>query len=101
MIGIQVFIQSAIVAYFIYLLLGLVVHPWYIIPLLGLGILGDKASPLVWSYLIYLSYYAYSVDPYRESFILLFIQYAGLFVIAFVEYFPYLYRQKIYIIPPK
>jgi len=91
---VQVLIQLAIAAYFVYLLMGMVVHPWYIIPLIGLGVLGNKYSPLIWSYLIYISYYAYSVEPYEENFILLLIQYIGLLLMIIVEYYPYLFNRK-------
>jgi len=81
-------------AYFIYLVFSMVVHPWYILPLLGLGILGGLKYPLIWSYLVYLSYYAYSVVPYRESYVLIGLQYGILAIFAIAEYIQYLSHQK-------
>ncbi|HSJ66062.1 MAG TPA: hypothetical protein VK921_00200 [Anditalea sp.] len=93
--NIQQFLFYGLSAYFVYLLLGMVVHPWYIIPLLGLGICAGFNYPITWSYLIYLSYYAYTNDPVKESFEMIGIQYGLLFIFAIYEYAQYFSFKKI------
>jgi alpha-1,6-mannosyltransferase len=87
---IQHLIFFSIAVYFIYLILSMVVHPWYIIPLIALGVLGRMKYPLLWSYLIYLSYYAYAIVPYSENYVLIGIQYGLLAIFAIAEYTTYL-----------
>lgn len=79
-------IQAAIFGYTIYLLFGMVVHPWYIIPLFGLGILGGFKYPLIWSYLIYLSYFSYTQIPYKENYLFIFIQYGIVIILGIFEW---------------
>lgn len=62
--------------YVIYLLLQPVVHPWYLIPGLGLSLLTRKVSFLVWSLVIVLSYQAYGNAGNAEQPILLVIEYS-------------------------
>ncbi|WP_164675029.1 glycosyltransferase 87 family protein [Anditalea andensis] len=90
----QQLISLSIIAYLVYLMFSMVVHPWYIIPLIGLGIIGGKVFPLIWSYLIYLSYYTYSTVPYQENYMLLIIQYGILAVIILYEFTPHLLSDK-------
>lgn len=58
----------------IFLLLSTTVHPWYIAPLIALGLFYYKA-PLYWSFLIFLTYVAYLRIPYSENLWFTFIQY--------------------------
>lgn len=43
-----------------YLLLATTVHPWYILPLIVLGILSGYYYPIVWSLMIFVTYLGYS-----------------------------------------
>jgi len=92
--NVEQLIFLALSAYFVYLILSMVVHPWYIIPLIGLGILGSMRYPLIWSYLVFLSYYTYSIVPYRENHVLIGIQYGLLAIFAIAEYANHLSPQK-------
>ncbi|EOZ95171.1 hypothetical protein A33Q_3376 [Indibacter alkaliphilus LW1] len=67
--------QGAVWIYLIYLLLQPVVHPWYLIPAFGLGVLVRDRVFLVWTGLVFLSYSAYRSDPVAESFVLIFLEY--------------------------
>ena len=74
----------------VYLLLAAVVHPWYAIPLLALGLLCDRALPsIVFSFVVLLSYSAYCSAAYLENPWFIATEY-GLFALSF---YPFL-RQK-------
>ncbi|WP_224491341.1 glycosyltransferase 87 family protein [Robertkochia flava] len=68
----------------IYLFISTTVHPWYLTTPLVLSLLIDKRYVLVWTALVILSYFAYSLDPYKESAVLLIIQY-GLVYFMFIR----------------
>jgi len=50
-----------------YYFLSSTVHPWYIIFLLILGISTNYRFPIVWSFLVILSYYAYTNPDFKEN----------------------------------
>ena len=53
-------------AFVIYLLCATTVHPWYLcVPILLCGFTTWR-FPLVWSFLVTLTYVSYTTDPYRE-----------------------------------
>ena len=63
----------------IYYAFASIVHPWYIIYLLTLSIFTNLRFPLVWSFLVVLSYYAYrDVGVVNESYWLIGFEYAAL-----------------------
>lgn len=64
-----------------YLLFSAVVHPWYLTPLIALSAFVRFRFALLWSSLIPLSYYTYSVVPYNENYWLITVEY--LLVIGF------------------
>ena len=65
-------------AFIIYLLFSTTIHPWYLmLPILISPLLSFRFV-LVWSSLIWLSYYAYSIEEVHESMVILLIEYAGL-----------------------
>lgn len=92
-------ILVAVLGYSIFFLLSMVVHPWYIIPLLGLSILSGLKYPILWTYLIYLSYNTYSQVPYEENYLLVFIQYAGVILLGILELRSRFVIQKPEIVP--
>ena len=47
-------------AFTIYLMLSTTVHPWYVLPLLAYSIFTQYAFPILWSFLVFLSYSAYA-----------------------------------------
>ena len=73
--------------YLIYLLTQNVVHPWYIIPAFGVSLLTRSKIFLVWTGLVFLSYFAYSNQDFKESPILLILEYSVLFIFILVEIF--------------
>jgi len=52
----------------IYLAFSAVVHPWYLAPLVALSVFTRLRFALIWSAMIPLSYYTYSVIPYSENY---------------------------------
>lgn len=49
-------LKSYFIAWVIYLLLSTTVHPWYILPMLCLGLLRSQQWVLIWSWTVILSY---------------------------------------------
>lgn len=71
------FLETLLLIYWVYFLLNTVVHPWYLIPAIGISIFTNKKAFMLWSFLIILSYSAYQTQPYEESTWMLFLQYLG------------------------
>jgi hypothetical protein len=55
----KVLITNMLLAFSCYLFLSTTVHPWYIATLLMLGVFTNYKFPVVWSFVIILSYLAY------------------------------------------
>lgn len=51
----------------IYLLLATTVHPWYIIPLIVFGLLSGYYFPIVWSLMIFVTYFGYTNEGFELS----------------------------------
>ncbi|MEM7162626.1 MAG: hypothetical protein AAF487_09340, partial [Bacteroidota bacterium] len=80
------FFEKAQIAYFIYLVFSTTVHPWYLINLIFLSVFTRKVYPLVWSFLVFLSYYMYANDL-REPPLLLALEYSTVFIVFYFELF--------------
>lgn len=78
--------EGIIFSYLIFYVFNTVVHPWYLITGVGISILTSKRYFLVWSYLIFLSYFTYRTSAYEESTLLLFVQYLGLLAAIVYDY---------------
>ncbi len=74
-------------SFIIYLLLSTTVHPWYILPLLIIGILLDKLWLIVWSGVIFLSYSFYDEIFETWSFVLSLLSYLPVVLFALNELF--------------
>lgn len=71
----------------LYLFFSTTIHPWYLSFLIaGLPFTGFR-YPLVWSYLVYLSYFAYSREPFAESGLLLSLEYGIVIPLMLVEWY--------------
>jgi hypothetical protein len=73
-------VRAMVWIYIVYLLFQPVVHPWYIVPVLGLGILVNEWTPILWSGLIILSYAAYQTVPTEEKPVFILLQYLPLYL---------------------
>ncbi|TDB63747.1 hypothetical protein [Arundinibacter roseus] len=60
----------------VYLFCATTVHPWYVVPLLALCVLGRFRFPLVWSVLLPLTYTAYQTPVFVEKSWVLVLEYA-------------------------
>ncbi len=69
----------------LYLFISTTVHPWYVINLVLLSVLTKYKFPIVWSFVIILSYYAYSVFPFKENMILIIVEYGIVFSVFVFE----------------
>lgn len=59
-----------------YYLIASIVHPWYVIPLVFLGLFTRYSFPLIWSMLIPISYITYAHPNFQENYFLIFLEYA-------------------------
>jgi hypothetical protein len=71
----EVFLSSIVFAFFTYYMLSTTVHPWYLtIPLL-FSVFIKYRFIVVWSFTVFLSYYAYGNDDFKESLVLVAVEY--------------------------
>ncbi len=63
------------------------VHPWYIATLLALGIFTRYRFALAWSFVVMLSYWAYSRPDFQENLVLIAVQYGIVFSLFLLEIF--------------
>ncbi len=68
-------ISLSLIAWTLYLLLSTTVHPWYIMPLIFLGMLAGKWYPILWSYFIVWTYINYDHSEYFENLWVVAIEY--------------------------
>lgn len=61
------------------------VHPWYIATPLILTIFTKYKFPILWSFVVILSYQAYANTPFKENLFIIFIQYTAVFIFMFYE----------------
>ncbi|NER14750.1 mannosyltransferase [Leptobacterium flavescens] len=80
----QKLITAMLLGLSFYFFISTTVHPWYIATLLILSVFTKYRFPLVWSLVIILSYYAYSIPGFKENYWLLAIEY--LVVYGFLIY---------------
>lgn len=69
----------------IYLFSATTVHPWYVINLLGLGVLTGYLFPVVWSATVWWSYSAYGTPKVEESSLLIALEYMAVYGCLFYE----------------
>ena len=76
----------AVISMLSHYLLSTTVHPWYIINILIFSVLsGMYITGISWSYLVFLSYYAYGNQGFDENGFLLTFEYAALILILILE----------------
>ncbi len=80
------FIHLWVSIYLIYLILQPVVHPWYLLPVLGLSLLSDSKTAILWSWTIIFSYQAYGNPDFYEKPIYLWIEYVPVFIFLIWEF---------------
>lgn len=90
------FIEKSLWIFSIYFLFSTMVHPWYCSILVALAVLSRFRFPVVFSFLILLSYYPYSLKIYNEDTGLWWIalEYCCLFIYVGYELFQLKKRKK-------
>jgi alpha-1,6-mannosyltransferase len=71
---------------FTYLICATTVHPWYILPLIPLGLLSGFYFPIVWSILIFVTYVGYTLEGYDLPMYWVVIEYFCLVVFMIFEF---------------
>lgn len=69
----------------LYLFLSIVVHPWYLAPLVALSVFVNYRFAIVWSALIPFTYFSYGTIPYEENYWIVGAEYLILFVMMWLE----------------
>lgn len=77
--------KAIILALTIYLGLATTVHPWYITPLLAFSVFTGYWFPIVWSFMVLLSYATYQTPAYQEQYFLTALSYLVVYGIAGYE----------------
>lgn len=72
------------------------IHPWYISTILILSIFTKYKFPLIWSFLIIISYQAYANTPWKENFYYVAIEYILLYICLFYELYKNLYKKSVF-----
>jgi glycosyltransferase involved in cell wall biosynthesis len=81
-------------AYSCILFFSPVLHPWYLIPWLVLGVLVGSRIPFVGTFLITASYSTYRVYPYQKSPEILWTSYIVFFIFTIWNYYEYKYHRN-------
>lgn len=83
--SIKTFFQVSLIALFIYYMLSMVVHPWYISMLIVCSVFTHYRFALLWSMLIGFTYITYNSTPYTENLIIVFIEHVSVIVFFIYE----------------
>ncbi len=78
-------ITNMLIVLSIFFFLSTTIHPWYIISLVMLSVFTHWKFPLVWSFTIILSYFAYSNPVFQENHLILIAEYALVYGYLFSE----------------
>ncbi|MDX1628667.1 MAG: hypothetical protein R3345_08205 [Fulvivirga sp.] len=77
--------QALLWVLLIYFLLATTVHPWYVTTLVAVSVLTPYRFAVLWSFLIFFTYFGYHEGGYRENLWLVGIEYAILIVYILYE----------------
>ncbi|HEY9185614.1 MAG TPA: glycosyltransferase 87 family protein [Salegentibacter sp.] len=77
-----------------YFFLSTTVHPWYLVTPLLLSVFTKYGFMILWTGLVFLSYYAYSNPEFKENYWLLGIEYFFVFGLLIFEIFRNMYQTK-------
>ncbi|WP_299396545.1 polyprenol phosphomannose-dependent alpha 1,6 mannosyltransferase MptB [uncultured Gelidibacter sp.] len=86
-ITMQQVITSMLLAASIYFFMSTTIHPWYLATLLILSVFTNFKFPLVWSFMIILSYLAYANSDNTENLWIIALEYSVVFAVFFWELF--------------
>ncbi|WP_338225734.1 glycosyltransferase family 87 protein [Algoriphagus confluentis] len=80
-------VDLIVLIYLVYLILQPVVHPWYILPALGLSVIRGKMTVLLWSFGAIFSYQAYGNADFKEQSLFLILEYGLVVLGIYLDYF--------------
>lgn len=83
----EILMSSMLFAICIYYFLSTTIHPWYVAVPLILSVFTNYRFPLVWSFVVILSYSAYASETYRENLWFVGIEYVVVYGVAIKELF--------------
>ena len=83
-----------------YFFMATTVHPWYLASLLCLGILSMRIYPMVWTFLVFLSYSHYEDGGFHENYFLIATEYILLVAWIILEWQTRKRQAKIYSTTP-
>ena len=70
----------------LYLLFATIVHPWYVIPLIAFGILAGYRFPVLWSFMIFLTYLGYTKTGFELPLWIVTLEYFSIAIFAIFEF---------------
>lgn len=71
----------------IYYFTSTTIHPWYLVTLVILSVFTNYKFPLIWSFMIVFSYYAYANDTYSENLWVIGLEYVVVYGVFIWEVF--------------
>lgn len=80
-------IASMLLISTIYYFTSTTVHPWYLATLLALSVFTSYKFPLIWSFMIVLSYFAYASSDYSENLWIVGLEYVVVYGVFIWEVF--------------
>ena len=83
---IKTILEKMFLLLFIFYLISMVIHPWYIITILYLGLFTKYNFQIIWSALIFLTYSAYQGSKVEENFYLIGLEYIVVFGFFIYEF---------------
>ena len=91
----QSLLLDFVVILLIYFLFTTTLHPWYVTSLLAFSIFTTFRFPLIWTYVIFLTYIGYAVDSFQENLWIVLFEYLAVFSFLAFELYNLKMDQKV------
>ena len=78
-------LKTMLTVLFVYYLLALIIHPWYVSFLLLINVFAERKYVLVWSLMIFATYFTYASKPYQENLWMVTLEYLTVFSVLLFE----------------
>ena len=76
---------SFTILYLTFALLSLIFHPWYMLILLAMAPFTKFNFPIIWSYMIFLTYIGYSQLGFSENYYVIAVEFIGLLIALIID----------------